>query len=100
MELDFLKSAKARDEMDVLLNILEKYAAVLFRSLPRQLLQRIIPHGVDINPYRRIGLNVDDPLSQFRASLRGSSATFSAKTGSRGRKKANTSIALSDRTRS
>jgi hypothetical protein len=47
--------------MDVLLNILEKYAAVLFRSLPRQLLQRILPHGVDINPYRRIGLNVDDP---------------------------------------
>jgi hypothetical protein len=88
VELDFPKSAKEKDEMDVLLNILEKYAAVLFRSLPRPLLQRILPHGVDINPYRRIGLNVDDPLSQFRPSLRGSSATFSAKTGSRGRKKA------------
>jgi hypothetical protein len=88
VELDFPKSAKEKDEMDVLLNILEKYAAIFFRSLPQQLLQRTLPHGVDINPYRRIGLNVDDPLSQFRASLRGGSATYSAKTGSRGRKKA------------
>lgn len=56
--------------MDVLLHILEKYAAVLFRSLPRQLLQRILPHGVNISLYRRIGLNVDDPLSQFRPSSR------------------------------
>jgi hypothetical protein len=34
VELDFLKSAKEKDEMDVLLNILEKYAAVLFARCP------------------------------------------------------------------
>ena len=88
VKLDFPKSAKEKDEMDVLLNILENYAAVLFRSLPWQLLRRILPHGVNISPYRRIGLNVDDPLSQFRPSLRGSCATFSAMMGSRSRKKA------------
>lgn len=41
VELDFPKSAKEKDEMDMLLNILEKYAAVLFRSLSRQLSRQI-----------------------------------------------------------
>jgi len=92
---------KDKDETDVLLHILEEDAAVLFRSLARQLLQRILPHGVNVSPYRRIGLNVDDPLSQFRPSLWGNSATFSTKTGSRGRKKAKHFLLLySDRTRS
>jgi hypothetical protein len=71
MELDFLKSAKQKDEMGVLVNTLEKYAAVLCRSLPRQLLQRILPHGVDINTCRRIGLKGDDPFKSISSITTG-----------------------------
>jgi hypothetical protein len=86
-ELDTPQSAKEKDDIDVILNILEKYSALLFRSLSRQLLWRALPYGVKVNPYRWVGLNVQDPLQQFRPSLCGTSATFGTSTTSRGKKK-------------
>jgi hypothetical protein len=73
--------------MDVILSILEKYSALLFRSLSRQLLWRALLYGVKVDPYRWVGLNVQDPLQQFRPSLCGSSPTFGTSTTSRGKKR-------------
>lgn len=53
----------------MLLNILEKCLALLLRSLSQRLLHLALPHGVDVDPYCWIGLNVADPLIQYRRSL-------------------------------
>jgi len=68
-ELDLPNSAREIDDTDVLLNILEKYLAPLLRSLSQRLLHLALPHGIDIDPYCWIGLNVADPLIQYRRSL-------------------------------
>ena len=87
VELDPPQSAIEKDNMDVILNILEKYSVLLFRSLSQQSLQRALPHGVKVDPYRWVGLNVQDPLKQFRPSLHGTSATFGTSTTSRRKKR-------------
>jgi len=68
-ELDLPNSAREIDDTDVLLNILEKYLALLLRSLSQRLLHLALPHGVDVDPYCWIGLNVADHLIQYRRSL-------------------------------
>ena len=55
--------------MDLILNIVEKYSALLSRSLAGQALQHALPLGVRINPYPWVGLNVQDPLWQYRRSI-------------------------------
>jgi len=67
-ELDLPKNARDADDMRLFLNILEKYTALLFRTLPRKSLQRGLPHGAKLNPYPWLGLNVLDPLQQCRSS--------------------------------
>jgi hypothetical protein len=44
------------------LNILEKYTALLFRTLPRKWLEAGLPRGSEKKLYAWIGLNNDDPL--------------------------------------
>ena len=48
------------------LNFVKQYAAFLFRSLARPSLQHTLPRSVEVVPYRWVGLNVQDPLWQFR----------------------------------
>ena len=44
--------------MDLMLNIIGKYSALLFRSLTGQALQRALPLGIKISPYHWVPLNV------------------------------------------
>lgn len=73
--------------MGIILNIFEKYSALLFRLLPQQVLRYALPHIVKVDPYGWAGLNVQDLLQQFRPSLCGTSATFGRSTTFRGKKK-------------
>lgn len=73
-EFDPPRSAKDRAEMDLMLNIVEKYSALLFRSLAGQALQRGLPFGIKISPYPWVGLNVQDPLWQYRRSIDGATS--------------------------
>jgi len=73
-ELDIPKSKAQKKDLAEDLNVLEKYAALLFRALPRKILQRDLPNGCKVHPYPWVGLNVCDPMLQFRqASLHGTS---------------------------
>ncbi len=62
----------------MLLNILEKYSALLLRSLSQILLHLALPYGADVDPYCWIGLNVGDPLTQYRRSLFGTKTAYFA----------------------
>jgi hypothetical protein len=59
-----LKSNDQRREKQLLLNVLEKYAALLFRTLPCERLAKDLPRGSKIDPYPWVGLNRHDPLEQ------------------------------------
>jgi hypothetical protein len=63
-----------KEELAFLLNILEMYAMLLFRTLPLQILRGNLPKGSKMNPYLWAGLNVADPMKQYREGL-GSSIT-------------------------
>jgi hypothetical protein len=65
---------KTRDDNDeelafLLNNILEMYAMLLFRTLPLQILRGNLPKGSKTNPYLWTGLNVADPMKQYREGL-------------------------------
>jgi hypothetical protein len=63
-----------KEELAFLLNILEMYAMLLFRTLPLQILRGNLPKGSKTNPYLWTGLNVADLIKQYREGL-GSSIT-------------------------
>lgn len=82
-DMDRPNNAKEIFDTDVLLNVLEKYLALLFRSPQRQSLRLALPDGVDTDPFRWVGLNVADPLFQPRRSRSDSKTTNSARNTSR-----------------
>ena len=61
-ELGPLKSMEEINDSRLLLSILEKILALLFRTLPQQKVRLALPTGAIINPYSWIGLNIADPL--------------------------------------
>ena len=57
------------EEVALLLNLMEMYSMLLFRTLPPQTLRRYIPQGSRLNPYSWTGLNTASPLEQWRQEL-------------------------------
>lgn len=58
-----------KEELAVLLNILEMYAKLPFRTLPPQILRTHQRKGFKMNPYPWTGLNTASPLEQWRRGL-------------------------------
>ncbi len=52
------------EQLGLLLNIFEMYAALILRSLSRTLLRLNLPESADIGPYPWEGLNALDPMGQ------------------------------------
>lgn len=67
-ELDLPKDTREADDMKLFLNILENYTVLLFRGSSGQSLRRDLLPGAKLNPYPWLGLNIYDPLRQFRSS--------------------------------
>ncbi len=58
-----------KEEIAAILNILEMYAMLLFRTLYPQILRKHLPEGSKMNPYSWTGLNTASPLEQWRRGL-------------------------------
>ncbi|KAK7439498.1 hypothetical protein Landi51_11168 [Colletotrichum acutatum] len=54
-----------RDRQQLFLNILEEYAALVFRTLPPSELALRLPPECEVQPYPWAGLNICDPLDQL-----------------------------------
>ena len=57
------------EEVALLLNFMEMYSMLLFRTLPVQTLWRYLPQESRLNPYSWTGLNTANPLEQWRQEL-------------------------------
>jgi hypothetical protein len=57
------------EEVALLLNFMEMYSMLLFRTLPVQILWRYLPQGCRLNSYSWTGLNTANSLEQWRQEL-------------------------------